>query len=196
MIKPKDWEAAPKYNESRSLPAGGYVCVILKAEETVSKSSGNPMVNVYLDIAEGEYAKFFNDKFKRNHSPDKAKWGCISYIPQFTKEGSTAPAFKSFVCAVEDSNNGFHVSWDDTFCEKLKGKRLGVVFEREEFEDRNGKPRWTTKPSFGRFKTVEQVHEGDYTTPEDKPLKKPNVTYSDGSVPAGFEVIPDEDVPF
>ena len=76
MIDLKGYEDAQAVlpGEFAKLPAGGYVCGVVHAEITKSKA-GNPMLVLYLDIVEGEFAKYFRDAFDRvrNSRPD-IKW--------------------------------------------------------------------------------------------------------------------------
>ncbi len=78
MKKPQGYDAAPAYTgESQALPAGGYICKILKAEETNSQSN-RPMLVILFDIAEGEHNDYYRQQFDRikQTSPD-AKWGGV-----------------------------------------------------------------------------------------------------------------------
>ena len=46
--------------EYQALPSGGYVCRIRKAQMT-NNSNGLPMVEVMIDIAEGEFDKLYHE---------------------------------------------------------------------------------------------------------------------------------------
>ncbi len=64
----EQWNAnkAAQPGEFTNLPAGGYVCKIVDSEFTTSKA-GNDMLNLKLDIAEGDFAnyyQYFFDRFK------------------------------------------------------------------------------------------------------------------------------------
>ena len=104
--KPKDYDSV-KVGEARILPAGGYVCKILKAEETESKT-GKPMLKVFFDITSGEFEGYFKDMYQnwKAASDDSAsvKWPFTGtkWILFYNNEGATNRDFKSFCTALED----------------------------------------------------------------------------------------------
>ena len=51
--KPSDYDSV-RVGDYKVLPAGGYICRILKAEETTS-STGKPMLKIAFDIADGDF---------------------------------------------------------------------------------------------------------------------------------------------
>ena len=187
--KPKDYDNV-KVGEPRILPAGGYICKILNAEETESRN-GKPMLKVSFDIDEGEYKGYFRDLFKgwKENSDDPAtvKWPFTGtkWVMFYNSEGKTNRDFKSFCTALEES--GTKVWINDTFdVNGLKGGKLGIVFRREETEYHNER-KWRTVP-WG-FRSVKTIEEGTFTVPEDKPLP-PQEDFGDS-----FSQL-DEDLPF
>ena len=185
MNKPNDYDSAPMLVEG-DLPPGGYVCQVKKIEETASKN-GNAMLKIALDIYEGQYAGFYQDKFDSNTRLGK-KWPSVFNQLIYDKDGNTNRSFKSF-CEKMKESNGIEIPWGDHFCSALKGKLIGVTFGREQFEGNDGMLHWTTKPKY--WKTVSEIREGKYTVPEDRPLKQETST-----APQGFDAISDEDLPF
>lgn len=188
--KPKDYDSV-KIGEPRILPAGGYICKILNAEETESRN-GKPMLKVSFDIDEGEYKGYFRDLFKgwKENSDDPAtvKWPFTGtkWVMFYNSEGKTNRDFKSFCTALEDS--GTKVWINDTFdVNGLKGATLGMIFRREEHEYNNARS-WRTVPV--GFRSVKTIEEGNYNVPEDKPLPEPVLTETDS-----FTAL-DEDLPF
>lgn len=202
MNRPSDWETANRSTDFKSLPAGGYICKILRVEERTSKG-GKPMLAIAVDIDDGEYKgyfrKLFDSRLQRN---PKAAWPCIAYCLTEDKDGNTNPNFKNFIESVKESNSGWQPAWGDTFCEPFKHRKIGLIFVREQYQGTDGNLHWSTKPDFGHFKNVEQIRGNDFTVPEDKPYKglivesAPANIGSAGAIPEGFEVIPEEDVPF
>lgn len=170
MRKPNDYDSTQAYTQSKALPAGGYVCVIKKLEETTSKR-GNAILKVFIDIAEGEYANFFMEKWanrKRfSEYGDKANYPIdgTSFINCYDNEGNTNRTFKSFIEAFKASGNDFE--WGERFEEQFRNGKIGIIFGREENEY-NGRTYWKSKAKF--FTTVEAVRTGDYTVPDDVPL--------------------------
>lgn len=188
--KPKDYDNV-KVGEPRILPAGGYICKILKAEETESKT-GKPMLKVAFDISEGDFKGYFADLFKgwKDSSDDPAtvKWPFTGtkWILFYNSEGKTNRDFKSFCTALEDS--GAKVWINDTFdVNGLKGAALGIMFRREEHEYNNARS-WRTVPV--GFRSVKTIEEGSFKVPEDKPLPAQTFTETDS-----FQAL-DEDLPF
>ena len=121
-----------------ALPAGGYKCVIVNAQEKDSRT-GRPMLCLCLDIAEGEYAGHFRKLWETRKANEKdgkkAKWPCIFYM---LADNEAMPRFKGNMNAIEASNEGY--DWDATgWKEKtLTNKVTGAVFREEEFEKSDG----------------------------------------------------------
>ena len=187
--KPKDYDNV-KIGEPKILPAGGYICEILKAEECES-STGKPMVKVYFDIEAGAFKGYFKDMFsgwkEGSDDPKSVKWPFTGtkWILLYNNEGATNRDFKSFCTALEDS--GTKVWINDTFdVNGLKGALVGIVFRREESEYHNER-RWRTVP-WG-FRSVKAIEEGNFKVPEDKAL--PPVE----DIGDSFEAL-EEDLPF
>ena len=188
--KPKDYDSV-KIGEPRILPAGGYICKILNAEETESRG-GKPMLKVSFDIDEGEYKGYFRDLFKgwkeSSDDPATVKWPFTGtkWVMFYNSEGKTNRDFKSFCTALEDS--GTKVWINDTFdVNGLRGATLGLIFRREEHEYNNARS-WRTVPV--GFRSVKTIEDGNYNVPEDKPLPEPVLTETDS-----FTAL-DEDMPF
>jgi hypothetical protein len=188
--KPKDYDSV-KIGEPRILPAGGYICKILNAEETESRN-GKPMLKVSFDIDEGEYKGYFRDLFKgwKENSDDPAtvKWPFTGtkWVMFYNSEGKTNRDFKSFCTALEDS--GTKVWINDTFdVNGLRGATLGLIFRREEHEYNNARS-WRTVPV--GFRSVKTIEDGNFNIPENKPLPEPVLTETDS-----FTAL-DEDLPF
>lgn len=171
--KPKDYNDVI-VGEYRILPAGGYICRILKAEETQS-SSGKDMIKVAFDICDGEYNGFFMERFQgikaAAEKPQEVKWpfNGTKWILLYDSEGKTNKDFKAFCTALEDS--GVTVWKNDMFdANAIKDAEIGIIFRREEHEW-NNTTSWRTVP-WG-FRSVKTIEEGNYNVPEDKPLVKP-----------------------
>ena len=68
--------------------------------------------------------------------------------------------------ATQKSNPGYKWNWNE---QSLVGRTVGILFRNEEWEFK-GKTGWTVRPF--RAMSVDTVRSGDYTLPNDKPLKK------------------------
>lgn len=206
MNKPQDFDTAPEYGAS--LPAGGYVCKILNVEETTSKTKGEPMIKISLDICEGSYKDFFANQYRADTRPDK-KWSGNAVINQLVydpvNKNSTNKGFKTFITAVTNSNSGFAVKWGNAFCSCLKGKLVGVLFRREQFISENGDTPFATKAFM--FRSVDTIRNG-VPVPEDKlldnssqqagyaPQSQPQNPYVNPDLSDFEEVISDDELPF
>lgn len=188
--KPKDYDSV-RIGEARILPAGGYICRILKAEETESRA-GKPMIKVAFDIIEGEFSGYFRDRFDTwkaaAEDPTDVKWpfNGTKWILLYNNEGETNRDFKSFCTALEES--GTEV-WKKDMLDAagLKDAKIGIIFRREESEYMNER-RWRTMP-FG-FRSVKTIQEGTFNVPDDKPLPVQNNEIEDS-----FSAMED-DIPF
>lgn len=193
MQKPNGYDNAPILGEYKPLPAGGYVCRIMQVEEGQSKS-GNDMITISLDIYEGDFADYYALQYK-NDKRDNKKWGCRVFQTVLNSNGFTNAGFKTFLTSVERSNPGFAVQWGERFCECLKGRLVGGLFGREEYENNSGALKWNTKCR--SFRSVDTIRNGDYEIPEDKPLAPTSYGAPDAD---GFMNIPDsvddEGLPF
>ena len=152
------------------LPAGGYVCSIVNAEITNSKA-GNPMLVLYIDIVEGEFAKHFRNAFERvrGSRPD-IKWDNSGIYRQliFDKTGKVSRFFKGLLTCIEKSNGSFHFN-PRTFDEQiLRGCLIGFVFAEEEYTKTDGS---TGNRTFAKFpKPVDDIRSGNFNVPEPKKL--------------------------
>lgn len=144
MMKPNGYDEAKeeRFGAFKRLPAGAYVCRIVKADETLSRN-GRTMLRLGLDITEGEYTGFFRERFNALHEKnEEAKWPCMYF--QLTDEDAVG-RFKGFMAILKESNPGFKELWGDGFEESLKGKLLGGVFREEEYAGNDGKIHVSTK---------------------------------------------------
>lgn len=187
--KPKDYDSV-KVGE-KILPADGYVCSILKAEECESKT-GKQMIKIFFDIEVGAFKGYFRERFDSwkasADDPQSVKWPFTGtkWILLYDNEGKTNRDFKSFCTALEDS--GTKVWINDTFdVNGLRGAMVGIIFRREEHEYQNTRS-WRTVP-WG-FRSVEAIEKGTFNVPEDKPLPERTLTDADS-----FSAMEDE-IPF
>lgn len=171
MHKPPYFDETQGFGEFERLELGGHICKILRVEESQSRA-GRDMVNIYLDIAEGDQKGYFMRSFE-NDTRENKKYGCIVYQVVVDDQGNTSKGFKTFVDAVEKSNPGFDKDaiWNDDFAGYFKNKLIGGVFGREQYINRQGEPRWATKCV--QFRDVETVRKG-VDVPEDKYLTGQN----------------------
>lgn len=142
MNKIQGYDEAQSYTgESRTLPAGKYICEIKGAKEVETKNGKKQLV-LQLDIAEGEYKDHYGNLYAANieRNGTDAKWNNGGLFRQGF-EGKQLPFFKGMITCIEESNVGYTWNWDE---KTLKGKKIGVLFGREQYL-MNGQKKWATK---------------------------------------------------
>lgn len=194
-MKPiKNWDSVQAVEDWKKLPNGGYVCQIFGVKER-TVSNGSSMLEVSVDISEGEFKDYYAADYRAQNSENK-KWRGVLRLFVPTDDGSekdefTKKIFKGFTNAVEDSNPGYHWDWNEN---GLKGKTVGMITRYEEWEW-NGKTGMSVKPF--KFVAAEVIRSGNYTLPKDKYL---NGSAHVSTVPAtgdGFAAVDlDGDLPF
>lgn len=191
MRKPSDWENTKGVGQSfKRLPVGGYVCKVMKANENSVK--GKEVLEVYFDIAEGDYAGFYKESYDSDTRKEK-KWNGLYTVFLKKKDGSTNPFFKSFITSIEESN-GIQFNWN---VDQLKGLLFGGVFYGREYTKNDG--------SVGKIvevhhaQSVDSIRKGDYTVPELEQAKASASTPKETAPDGFYPVIDDEvedDLPF
>lgn len=184
----KNFNEVQAGGEFQALPGGGYVCRIRKAQMT-NNSNGLPMVEVAVDIAEGDFKDYFSKLYRDRMGKDpnaKYPYNGILRITAVDENSNTKKNFKSFCTAVEQSNDMQLPRHDDAFLKALAGKMVGVLYQREEYMGNDGKAHWSTKPKW--FRSVEAIRSGNFTKPEDVPLP---ATYGTGFSEADASAIND-----
>lgn len=176
------------------LPAGGYVVKIMDVKEA-KWPSGDPCFEISVDIAEGDYKDFYTNDYRAQTGDNKWWKGTYRLTPP--KDG--APdwqnnRFWDFICAVEDSNSGFHFSGEEADLKKatFAKKIFGALFRREETRpNASGNTYWNTK--LFRCLPAEKIRNGEFRIPKDKATKEGGSTFTD--LPAATEDEAD-DLPF
>lgn len=185
------WENVQANVERRELPPGGYVVEILAAAVKTTPG-GWEHLEISFDVVEGDFIAFFNEDYKTQaFEPKRWKGTLRQGVPK--DDGSEQDAWtirnlKTLTTAIEDSNEGYTWDWDET---KLKGKIVGMLFRKEEY-DYNGYQGMTTRA----FKAIpaDRVRKGDYKTPEPKMLK--NGQSAPVAAEPELKPLKDDDVPF
>ena len=150
------YEKTAAYDGSNEkLPAGGYICRIMKAwvETTMS---GSEQIVLALEIAEGEYAGYYGRQFSsRKENYPNAKWPCIYRQFTLNQEGKTNPFFKGLIKCIEDSNSGYAWNWMEA---GLQNKLVGMIFREEEYEANDGAIKTALRPAFPR--STQRIKDG------------------------------------
>lgn len=137
MQKPSNYADTQVGGDFTPIELGGHTAVIKRVEETTSKA-GRPMIKVAIDFDKSDSQPgYFMDSFKADTREDK-KWPyqATQYILSEDNESKCSRSFKSFITAVEKSNNSECV-WGDGFEKWFNNKKVGVVYGENE-EEYNG----------------------------------------------------------
>lgn len=187
-MKKFDVEIKRNSGSGEPLPAGGYVAKIMNAE--VKEYSWGEVLVISFDIAEGEYKDFFATQYRENTNEDKKWKGNFRLtVPQENNQyyDRQKRTFGNCLACIEESNSGYHWNWSEA---ELKGKMVGVLFRNYEYSiiDSKGNTNngWSTECC--TFTTVDDIRNGKFKMPKDKPLKnKPAIVTSD------FQPVADDD---
>ena len=100
--------------------------------------------------------------------------GIIIFLSALNEEENQVKMLKGFITAVENSNNGYIYDWNKEV-EQLKGKKVGLVFGLEEYENNQGEVKTATK--LIQFRSLEKLK--DIKIPKVKLLDGKRVDYDD-----------------
>ena len=190
--------AANHGENSKKLPAGGYVCKILEVTPKKSKA-GRAMLVLNVDIAEGEFRGYFTEQHSRSQefNPDAFYPSAATYYQLIYQNDSDkiSPYFKGLITTIERSNN-CKLNIKDKFDEQeLKGKICGFIFADEEYTRNDGKV--IVAPRIKFPKSADDIRQNKFTVPElkkatetpqksekaDDPMAKNAVEVSDSDLP-------------
>ena len=168
MIKKFDIDKTKEYGDFQMLPRGGYVCVIMGAK-IEERNDGSQVVVLAMDIAEGDYAAYFQQSFNRQTGDNKV-WPCRYWLNVPKDDGSERDEwdkrkFKTFTTSLEKSNEGYKFDWDES---KFTGKLIGGLFNYREFETSSGTV--GESPNLAQVRSADAVRNGDFKLPKDKKL--------------------------
>ena len=133
---------------------GGHKGIIMKAEEYTSPQSGKTSLRVSVDTAKDDkQPEYFAEQYKNDTRIDR-KWSnsAIKYVP-IGEEENQIKMLKSFITAYENSNNcqfDWNKNWD-----QLKGKKIGIIFGMEEYENQAGELKTVNK--LREFRSIDKV---------------------------------------
>lgn len=164
MYKPKNYENTQEFGTVKPLKLGGHICKICKVTETTSRA-GKPMAVIWLDIAEGEQKDYYT-KMWRSRNRDKDRWPCTVYQVEEDSDGNTNGGYKSFIESIRRSNPNVtdEKLWSENGCDYLKGKLIGGIFGREQYENNRGELKFATK-CIG-FRDIETIKKGVEVPPD------------------------------
>ena len=154
IAKPKAYDEININEEFEKLELGGHKGIIIKAEEYTSDFSGKKSLKVYVDTAsDDKQPEYFKKQYENDTRIDrKYPNGAIKYVP-IGEEENQVKMLKSFITAYENSNN-CQFDWNKDW-EQLTGKKIGIVFGMEEYENQAGELKTVNK--LNQFRSIDKV---------------------------------------
>ena len=155
MIKPKLYdEIEIKEFDYVPISVGGHKGIIMKAEEYTSDFSGKKSLKVYVDTAsDDKQPEYFKKQYENDTRIDrKYPNGAIKYVP-LGEEENQVKMLKAFITAYENSNN-CQFDWGKDW-EQLTGKKIGIVFGMEEYENQSGELKTVNK--LREFRSIDKI---------------------------------------
>ena len=167
--KPSNWDAVEVMEfDYTPIELGGHKGIIMKAEEYTSDFSGKKSLKVYVDTAsDDKQPEYFKKQYENDTRIDR-KWSnsAIKYI-SLGEEENQVKMLKAFITAYENSNN-CQFDWNKDW-EQLKGKKIGIIFGMEEYENQAGELKTVNK--LREFRSIDKIDN----------VKIPKVKMLDGS---------------
>ena len=175
IAKPKMYDEIIINESYEKIILGGHKGIIKNVEEYTSTISGNTSLKVEVDTASDDsQPNYYQKQYDENTNANK-KWptGGAKYV-SLKEDENCVKMLKAFITAVENSNNGFVYDWDKDI-DQLNGKKVGLVFGLEEYEDNEGKIKTATK--LNQFRSIDKV--SDVKIPKVRKLNGELVDYED-----------------
>ena len=169
LVKPSNYDEIQVNQEFERLELGGHKGIIKNVEEYTSTISGNTSLKVEVDTAtDDKQPNYFQKQYDENTNADK-RWPTsgTKYV-SLKQDDNCIKMLKAFITSVENSNNGFTYDWNKDV-DQLKGKKVGLVFGLEEYENDKGETKTATKLT--QFRSIDKVDNA----------KIPNVRLLNGS---------------
>lgn len=155
LKKPSMYDDVQVNLEYEKIELGGHRGVIKHVEEYTSSVSGNTSLKVEVDTSSDDrQPNFFQKQFDENPNMDK-KWSnsAIKYV-SLKEEENCVKMLKAFITSVENSNPGFTYDWNKE-ANQLNGKKVGLLFGLEEYQNDKGETKTTTK--LNSFRSIDKV---------------------------------------
>lgn len=168
----------PTADRERLAP-GGYILKITDVEDMAAKE----YLRIVYDIAEGPEAGRYSDEWGAAHPY------AHTYLRSYKNEEWVLKRFKTFINAIETSNDGFKWAWNES---QLEGRIFGAILALEEYENDRGEIK--TRLYIPAVMSADRIRTGDFTVPEIKRLPRDGMKPAEG-VSFG-EPITDDAIPF
>ena len=155
IAKPKIYDEVQVNLDFERLELGGHKGIIKNVSEYTSQISGNTSLKVEVDTdSTDKQPGYFQKQYDNDTRSDK-KWstGATKYV-SLKEDENCVKMLKSFITSVENSNPGFTYDWNKDV-DQLKGKKVGLVFGLEEYQNQEGKLKTATK--LNQFRSLDKV---------------------------------------
>lgn len=175
LKKPANYDEIEVNLDFTPISVGGHKGIIMGVEEYTSGISGNTSLKVSVDTAKDDkQPSYFTEQYKNDTRPDK-KWSnsAIKYV-SLKEDENCVRMLKSFITSVENSNNGFKYDWNKDI-DQLKGKKVGLVFALEEYQNNEGETKTIAK--LNQFRSIDKIE--NVQIPKVKLLNGNLVDYDD-----------------
>lgn len=151
----------------QDLPAGGYICKIVRPILNDDQDTGKANIELHIDIAEGDFAGYFQKLEDR--------WGFWGLRGWMSFKENQLKNFQRTCVALCDSNPGLQFNpfaQGGADIDALEGKLIGAVIGKEEYRQKSGEIRERNVVSF--FIDVKKIKDKKFKVPELKKLKDPS----------------------
>lgn len=155
LKKPNNYDEVVVNEDFERIELGGHKGIILKVQEYTSEVSGNTSLKVCVDTSNDDKQPNYFKKQYDNNTLSERKWSnsAIKYV-SLKEDENCVKMLKGFITAVENSNTGFVYDWNKEV-NQLEGKKVGLMFGLEEYQDNEGKIKTTSK--LVQFRSIDKV---------------------------------------
>ena len=155
LVKPSNYDKIQVNQEFERLELGGHKGIIKNIIEYTSAISGNTSLKVEVDTSsDDKQPNYFQKQFDENTNMDK-KWSNsgTKYV-SLKQDENCIKMLKAFITSVENSNPNFTYDWNKEV-DQLKGKKVGLVFGLEEYQNDKGETKTSIKLT--QFRSIDKV---------------------------------------
>jgi hypothetical protein len=167
-----NWDAITESNDGgfTPLPAGPYVASIVDAIDHPDREN----VEVVYDIAEGEFAGYYDDDFGKRNT-----WSHRLYLSYRTEGGLRMT--KGRLKRIQESNPGFDpfAAWDAGRLDMFRNRLVGINLQEVEYENNSGEVK--TKLEVCQVVSAQDVRDGKVKARQKKELENKPASSSDSS---------------
>lgn len=158
-MKKINWKDVEEAKDFERIPAGGYVCRVVKVEDNPKQE----YLRIWCDPVDGEYGSFGENTEQRTGQD----FGYMRFIRSY--KPSAYNFFKAWLSALEKSNPGkFSADNFDGNENKMVNLRVGIVWRYEEYLNSNNEKR--LRGAAYKLLTPDDIRAGKFSVPETKLL--------------------------